>query len=54
MCVVVEMIPAESLDGLMEWGKTRHGYLFRDSHPLPSSQSELICWAQQCKVNQWC
>jgi hypothetical protein len=34
----VKMVPAGSLESLVEWGKSRHGYLFRDTHPLPSSQ----------------
>ncbi|CAI8005948.1 Shieldin complex subunit 2 [Geodia barretti] len=34
----VTVVPAGSLESLVEWGKSRHGYLFRDTHPLPSSQ----------------
>jgi hypothetical protein len=38
LVAVVKMVPAGSLESLVEWGKSRHGYLFRDTHPLPSSQ----------------
>ena len=42
LCVlaVLKMVPSESLQGLQEWGKKRHGYLFSDGQPLPTSQRE--------------
>ena len=51
LVAVVTMVPAGSLESLVEWGKSRHGYLFRDTHPLPSSQSELIAGPPQSGFN---
>ena len=40
--VVAGMVPLESLQGLQEWGKRRHGYLFRDNQPVPTSKREYM------------
>ena len=38
---VRESIPSDSLECLLQWGKSRHGYLFESALAIPKSQSKV-------------